>query len=65
MYVKQNDSGAYTDGVLKYGNVSSDTSQYGSGIRFSKVLLTVQFMLPIKMVILGQVISLRINYMEI
>lgn len=36
MYVKQNDSGAYTDGVLKYGNVSSDTSQYGSGIRFSK-----------------------------
>ena len=36
MYVKQNDSGAYTDGVLKYGNVSSDTSQYGSGLRFSK-----------------------------
>lgn len=36
MYVKQNDSGAYTDGVIKYGNVSSDTSQYGSGIRFSK-----------------------------
>lgn len=36
MYVKQNDSGAYTDGVFKYGNVSSDTSQYGSGIRFSK-----------------------------
>ena len=36
MYVKQNDSGADTDGVLKYGNVSSDTSQYGSGIRFSK-----------------------------
>lgn len=36
MYVKQNDSSAYTDGVLKYGNVSSDTSQYGSGIRFSK-----------------------------
>ncbi|MEJ7530204.1 phage tail spike protein [Staphylococcus hominis] len=36
MYVKQNDIGAYTDGVLKYGNVSSDTSQYGSGIRFSK-----------------------------
>lgn len=36
MYVKQNDSGAHTDGVLKYGNVSSDTSQYGSGIRFSK-----------------------------
>ena len=36
MYVKQNDSGAYTDGILKYGNVSSDTSQYGSGIRFSK-----------------------------
>ena len=36
MYVKQNNSGAYTDGVLKYGNVSSDTSQYGSGIRFSK-----------------------------
>lgn len=36
MYVKQNDSGAYTDGVLKYGNVSSNTSQYGSGIRFSK-----------------------------
>ena len=36
MYVKENDSGAYTDGVLKYGNVSSDTSQYGSGIRFSK-----------------------------
>ena len=36
MYVKQNDSGAYTDGVIKYGNVSSDTSQYGSGLRFSK-----------------------------
>ncbi|OHP69128.1 hypothetical protein HMPREF2715_02670 [Staphylococcus sp. HMSC062A01] len=36
MYVKLNDSGADTDGVLKYGNVSSDTSQYGSGIRFSK-----------------------------
>lgn len=36
MYVKQNDSGAYTDGVIKYGNVSSETSQYGSGIRFSK-----------------------------
>lgn len=36
MYVKENDSGAYTDGVIKYGNVSSDTSQYGSGIRFSK-----------------------------
>lgn len=36
MYVKQNDSGADTDGVIKYGNVSSDTSQYGSGIRFSK-----------------------------
>lgn len=36
MYVKQNDSGAYTDGVIKYGNVSSDTSEYGSGIRFSK-----------------------------
>ncbi|MDU0441526.1 phage tail spike protein [Staphylococcus haemolyticus] len=36
MYVKQNDSGANTDGVIKYGNVSSDTSQYGSGIRFSK-----------------------------
>ena len=36
MYVKQNDSGAYTDGVLKYGNVSSYTSQYGSGLRFSK-----------------------------
>lgn len=36
MYVKQNDSGAYTDGVLKYGNVSSETSQYGSGLRFSK-----------------------------
>ncbi|MFW0762604.1 phage tail spike protein [Staphylococcus hominis] len=36
MYVKQNDSGAYTDGVLKYGNVSSDTSEYGSGLRFSK-----------------------------
>lgn len=36
MYVKLNDSGADTDGVLKYGNVSSDTSQYGSGLRFSK-----------------------------
>lgn len=36
MYVKQNDSGAYTDGVIKYGNVSSDTSEYGSGLRFSK-----------------------------
>lgn len=36
MYVKENDSGAYTDGVIKYGNVSSDTSEYGSGIRFSK-----------------------------
>ncbi|MDM7881621.1 phage tail spike protein [Staphylococcus borealis] len=36
MYVKQNDSGAYTDGVLKYGNVSSATSEYGSGLRFSK-----------------------------
>lgn len=36
MYVKQNDSGAYTDGVLKYGNISSDTSEYGSGLRFSK-----------------------------
>ncbi len=36
MYVKENDSGAYTDGVIKYGNVSSETSQYGSGIRFSK-----------------------------
>lgn len=36
MYVKENDSGANTDGVIKYGNVSSDTSQYGSGIRFSK-----------------------------
>lgn len=36
MYVKQNDSGADTDGVIKYGNVSSDSSQYGSGVRFSK-----------------------------
>ena len=36
MYVKQNDSGAYTDGVIKYGNISSETSQYGSGLRFSK-----------------------------
>ncbi|MGW9775828.1 phage minor structural protein [Staphylococcus sp. 093350072-1] len=36
MYVKQNDSGANTDGVIKYGNVSSDSSQYGSGVRFSK-----------------------------
>ena len=36
MYVKLNDSGAYTDGVIKYGNVSSDTSEYGSGLRFSK-----------------------------
>ncbi|OHO94467.1 hypothetical protein HMPREF2563_06820 [Staphylococcus sp. HMSC057G10] len=36
MYVKLKDSGADTDGVLKYGNVSSDTSQYGSGLRFSK-----------------------------
>lgn len=36
MYVKQNDSGANTDGVIKYGNVSNDTSEYGSGLRFSK-----------------------------
>lgn len=36
MYVKQNDSGALTDGVIKYGNVSSKTSEYGSGLRFSK-----------------------------
>lgn len=36
MYIKQNDSGADTDGVIKYGNVSSDSSQYGSGVRFSK-----------------------------
>jgi len=36
MYVKQNDSGALTDGVIKYGNVSSETSEYGSGLRFSK-----------------------------
>lgn len=36
MYVKLNDSGADTDGVLKYGNVSSTTSEYGSGLRFSK-----------------------------
>ena len=36
MYIKQNDSGALTDGVIKYGNVSSETSEYGSGLRFSK-----------------------------
>ncbi|WP_081261162.1 phage tail spike protein, partial [Staphylococcus hominis] len=36
MYVKLNDSGADTDGVLKYGNISSSTSEYGSGLRFSK-----------------------------
>lgn len=35
-YIKDNDSGADTDGVIKFGNVSSSTSQYGSGLRFSK-----------------------------
>lgn len=35
-YIKDNDSGADTDGVIKFGNVSSSASQYGSGLRFSK-----------------------------
>ncbi|MBF2239434.1 phage tail spike protein [Staphylococcus capitis] len=35
-YIKDNDSGADTDGVIKFGNVSSSTSQYGSGLRFGK-----------------------------
>lgn len=35
MWVKDNDSGADTDGVLSYGSITSG-STYGSGIRFDK-----------------------------
>src|SRR5699024_3053776 len=33
-WVKDNSSSYYTDGVLSYGNLDSDT--FGSGLRFSK-----------------------------
>lgn len=35
-YVKDNPSSADTDGALLFGNLTDTSSQYGSGIRFSK-----------------------------